>query len=461
MLENLQLCSCGWSGQAFSREANGSASPAPLLYHGGPASTRGGCAPQPRTAKAQLRRLQQRPPPSGGHCPPKSPAVAPLAQLPPDDHRHTASFQSKQDRWRFSGDAISATAGPTPVITVFTAQVTSLLAPFRPSHARGYPSACLLCHPGPGAVPGMSPLRDGRARIPSGLQHSTCLRKAVGPWAPPLRGGDVGRGGVKGGCLSLPSSCQRGAGFSSGQRWLQGPDDGRFCGQLRGGRGRRVGTNGPALVVPQPRSSRGDPQSYKAQLPVHTRVNRFSGKRGAARGRRDVDQGWSEGRSGLALPPAPALPSLRSEPSPRPRLHVARVLCCCLLATLCSAKREIEVCSAGLETLSGLGPSKAWHFLPPLLTPIRSLRDPRSLTMAFSRRFLACRPPGVPSEHGPLLSHLSVDKQSTSSHTRRGPGHGRGMRAPGAKGRFSGFLGTRSCGSPASPAARPQGCMCR
>lgn len=48
--------------------------------------------------------------------------------------------------------------------------------------------------------------------------------------------------------------------------------------------------------------------------------------------------------------------------------------------------------------------------LPPFFS--RS-RDPRSLTMAFSRRFLACRALGVPSEQGPLLSSLSVNKQGT------------------------------------------------
>lgn len=39
---------------------------------------------------------------------------------------------------------------------------------------------------------------------------------------------------------------------------------------------------------------------------------------------------------------------------------------------------------------------------------------PRSLTMAFSRRFLACRALGVPSEQGPLLSRLSGNKQGTA-----------------------------------------------
>lgn len=41
--------------------------------------------------------------------------------------------------------------------------------------------------------------------------------------------------------------------------------------------------------------------------------------------------------------------------------------------------------------------------------------------MAFSRRFLACRTLGVPSEHGPLLSHLSVNKQSRGTHSLEGP----------------------------------------
>lgn len=75
----------------------------------------------------------------------------------------------------------------------------------------------------------MSPLQNGRARIPSGLQHSTCLRKAVGPWAPPLRGGDVGRGGVKGGCLSLPSSCQRGRALAPGSPGCRAPTTGAFA----------------------------------------------------------------------------------------------------------------------------------------------------------------------------------------------------------------------------------------
>lgn len=57
----------------------------------------------------------------------------------------------------------------------------------------------------------------------------------------------------------------------------------------------------------------------------------------------------------------------------------------------------------------GFRPMKARPFLASLLVPICSgLWGPRSLTMAFSRRFLACRTLGVPSEHGPLLSHLKV-----------------------------------------------------
>lgn len=70
----------------------------------------------------------------------------------------------------------------------------------------------------------------------------------------------------------------------------------------------------------------------------------------------------------------------------------------------------------------GCRPMKARPFLASLLIPIRSgLWGPRSLTMAFSRRFLACRTLGVPSEHGPLLSHLSVNKQSRGTHSLEGP----------------------------------------
>lgn len=69
-------------------------------------------------------------------------------------------------------------------------------------------------------------------------------------------------------------------------------------------------------------------------------------------------------------------------------------------------------------TSKHLGSLKPPHFLTPLLVPIHSgLWGPKSLTMAFSRRFLACRTLGVPSEHDPLLSHLSVNKQSRLTHS--------------------------------------------
>lgn len=48
----------------------------------------------------------------------------------------------------------------------------------------------------------------------------------------------------------------------------------------------------------------------------------------------------------------------------------------------------------------------------------------RPSPMAFSRRFLACRTLGVPSEHGPLLSHLSVNKQTRGTHSQEGPRQG-------------------------------------
>lgn len=70
--------------------------------------------------------------------------------------------------------------------------------------------------------------------------------------------------------------------------------------------------------------------------------------------------------------------------------------------------------------------TKPQPLLISLLVPIHSgLWGPRSLTMAFSRRFLARQTLGVPSEHGPLLSHLSVNKQSRGSHSGEGPQWGR------------------------------------
>lgn len=50
--------------------------------------------------------------------------------------------------------------------------------------------------------------------------------------------------------------------------------------------------------------------------------------------------------------------------------------------------------------------------------------------MAFSRRFLACRTLGVPSEHGPLLSHLSVNKESRSTHSQEGARQGGRVHLP-------------------------------
>lgn len=79
----------------------------------------------------------------------------------------------------------------------------------------------------------------------------------------------------------------------------------------------------------------------------------------------------------------------------------------------------------------GFRSRKSWHVLMPLLFPTHSgLRGPRSLTMAFSRRFLACRTLGVPSEHGPLLSHLSVNKQSRGTHSQEGPRQGGRVQLP-------------------------------
>lgn len=110
----------------------------------------------------------------------------------------------------------------------------------------------------------------------------------------------------------------------------------------------------------------------------------------------------------------------------------------------------------------GFGSRKPRPILMPLLFPTRSgLRGPRSLTMAFSRRFLACRTLGVPSEHGPLLSHLSVNKQSRGTHSQEGHGRGRGGQLPQeARDASLELTHEGAGGSPASPpAATAQGCM--
>lgn len=73
-------------------------------------------------------------------------------------------------------------------------------------------------------------------------------------------------------------------------------------------------------------------------------------------------------------------------------------------------------------SLKGLRVCEVLALPTPLLVPVRSgLQGPRSLTIAFSRCFLACRTLGVPSGHGPLLSHLSVNKQSRGTHSPEGP----------------------------------------
>lgn len=68
-------------------------------------------------------------------------------------------------------------------------------------------------------------------------------------------------------------------------------------------------------------------------------------------------------------------------------------------ATVCySLGRGERLVGLAFPDVSGLPPSA--------LGP----ETPRLLTMAFSCRFLACRARGVPSEQGPLLSRLSVNK---------------------------------------------------
>ena len=88
--------------------------------------------------------------------------------------------------------------------------------------------------------------------------------------------------------------------------------------------------------------------------------------------------------------------------------------------------REYNYLLQVTASLKGLWVYEGLALPTPLLVPILSgLQGPRSRTIAFSRCFLACRTLGVPSEHGPLLSHLSVNKQSRGTHSPEGP-HGAG-----------------------------------
>lgn len=146
----------------------------------------------------------------------------------------------------------------------------------------------------------------------------------------------------------------------------------------------------------------------------------------------------------MACPPEPLMPGPKSPP--------AACITASPLAALCTMppltpfgdpvhfldERNIIIFCRPQPASKGFGSTKSQPFLTPLRVPIRSgLQGPRSLTIAFSRRFLACRTLGVPSEHGPLLSHLSVNKQSRGTHSREGPRGAGSTAAPEGKGRFS------------------------
>lgn len=134
---------------------------------------------------------------------------------------------------------------------------------------------------------------------------------------------------------------------------------------------------------------------------------------------------------------------------PNARLTVSPLAALCTVPPLMpldipcafSSERNIIIFCRPQPASQSFKSMKGRPFLTPLLIPILSgLWGPRSLTMAFSRRFLACRTLGVPSEHGPLLSHLSVNKQSRGTHSQEGPhgvGVGEDRAAPGSKGRLS------------------------